>query len=93
MHKSSHEIQISDKVRLASLSPIQQIRAGKDCQRGRSPNRPIQNTDVVAWYTLGFHHVPRIEDWPVMPTLWHEFLIRPVNFFAENSVMTLPHQP
>jgi len=28
-----------------------------------------------------------------MPTMWHDFLIRPVNFFDKNPVMTLPHQP
>jgi primary-amine oxidase len=56
-------------------------------------NRPIENTDIVGWYTVGFHHVVRLEDWPVMPTMWHDFLIRPMNFFDKNPVMGLPHQP
>jgi len=53
-------------------------------------NRPIVNTDIVGWYTLGFHHIPRAEDWPVMPTMWHQFHIRPFHFFQSNPVLDLP---
>jgi primary-amine oxidase len=53
-------------------------------------NRPIANTDIVGWYTLGFHHIPRSEDWPVMPTMWHHFHIRPFHFFQSNPVLDLP---
>ncbi len=53
-------------------------------------NRPIENTDLVGWYTLGFHHMPRVEDWPVMPVMWHHFQIRPFNFFAANPALDLP---
>jgi primary-amine oxidase len=56
-------------------------------------NRAIENTDIVAWYTMGFHHVPRAEDWPVMPVMWHDFVIRPFDFFGENPAMTLPMKP
>lgn len=56
-------------------------------------NRPIEDTDIVAWYTMGFHHVPRAEDWPVMPVMWHDFVIRPFDFFPQNPVLTLSKTP
>lgn len=56
-------------------------------------NRSIENTDIVAWYTVGFHHAPRPEDWPQMPVLWHEFMIRPFGFFPQNPGMDLPMMP
>jgi primary-amine oxidase len=56
-------------------------------------DRPIENTDIVAWYTLGFHHSPRPEDWPVMPVMWHDFVLRPFDFFSQSPVLTLPPTP
>ena len=47
-------------------------------------DRPIENTDIVLWYTVGMHHVVRAEDWPLMPVVQHEFELRPFDFFAQN---------
>jgi primary-amine oxidase len=44
----------------------------------------IVATDVVAWYTMGFHHLTRPEDWPVLPTVWHGVRLRPYGFFTNN---------
>ncbi len=57
-------------------------------------NRPIKNTDIVAWYTAGFHHIPRAEDWPVMPAHWVGFTLMPHDFFDHNPALNVaPTKP
>lgn len=53
-------------------------------------DRPLADTDVVVWYTFGSHHVPRPEDWPVMPVSTAGFHLKPVGFFDGNPAVDLP---
>jgi len=51
---------------------------------------PLENTDVVVWYTFGSHHVVRPEDWPVMPVVTIGFMLKPVGFFDRNPGLDVP---
>ena len=53
-------------------------------------NRPITETNVVLWYTLGVNHVPRPEDWPVMPVRTVGFHLQPCGFFDCNPALDVP---
>ena len=53
-------------------------------------NRSVADTDVVLWYTLGYHHVPRPEDWPISPVAYCGFSLKPVGFFDTNPVLDVP---
>ncbi len=55
-----------------------------------SADRPIDGEDVVVWYTFGHHHVPRPEDWPIMPVTTAGFLLKPVGFFERNPSLDVP---
>jgi primary-amine oxidase len=49
--------------------------------------RSIEDTDIVVWYTFGLHHLPRTEDWPVMPVHAIGFMLKPFGFFDENPAL------
>lgn len=53
-------------------------------------DRSVEDTDLVVWYTFGHHHIPRPEDWPVMPTSYIGFYLKPVGFFEQNPAMDVP---
>ena len=53
-------------------------------------NRSVENQDVVVWYTFGHHHIPRPEDWPVMPVMYTGFSLKPVGFFDQNPALDVP---
>jgi len=37
----------------------------------------IWNEDLVVWFVFGVNHLPRLEDWPVMPRDITKITIRP----------------
>ena len=53
-------------------------------------DREIADTDVVFWYTFGHTHIPRPEDYPVMPTAYIGFLLKPNGFFDDNPANDVP---
>ena len=53
-------------------------------------DRPIVDTDVVLWHSFGVTHIPRPEDWPVMPVEYTGFTLLPSGFFDRNPALDVP---
>jgi primary-amine oxidase len=53
-------------------------------------DRDLDGQDVVVWHTFGLTHVPRPEDWPIMPVDRTGFVLKPVGFFDRNPTLDVP---
>ncbi len=56
-------------------------------------DRPVVDTDIVLWHSFGVTHIPRPEDWPVMPVEYTGFTLIPVGFFDRNPALDVPPSP
>jgi primary-amine oxidase len=50
----------------------------------------IENEDVLLYITIGTTHIPRPEDWPVMPVEHLRVTFKPNSFFKANPSMDVP---
>jgi len=76
--------------RYASGKYINQHAGGGGLPEYSAKDRPIANSDIVVWYTCGHHHIPRPEDWPVMPVVHMGFMLKPLGFFDQSPAMDVP---
>jgi primary-amine oxidase len=69
---------------------VVQSREDRGLPAWTAANRPIEDTDVVLWYVFGIHHIPRPEEWPVMPVDTVSFWLKPAGFFDRNPALDVP---
>jgi primary-amine oxidase len=68
----------------ASGEWVNLMREGEGVAAWSAADRNIVDRDVVLWYTFAVTHLPRPEDWPVMPVHTAGFRLVPVGFFSAN---------
>jgi primary-amine oxidase len=71
---------------------VNQSRGGGGLTDWTKGDRPIENQDIVLWYSMGVTHIPRPEDWPVMPVHKTGFKLIPNGFFGRNPAMDVPKE-
>lgn len=52
-------------------------------------DRPLAGTDLVVWFSVGFHHIVRTEDLPNMPAHEAHFGLMPANAYPYNPFLDL----
>ena len=76
---------------LSAAGPITVMHVGRGgLAEMTAGGRKIEDCDLVMWHTAGVTHVPRPEDWPVMPFVYTGFHLITVGFFNENPTFDLP---
>ena len=67
-----------------------QSRGGSGVRAWAGRKDDVVDADIVVWVQFGINHVPRIEDFPVMPCEVMKVSLKPVNFFDRNPAIDVP---
>jgi len=67
-----------------------QSRGGTGVRSWANRKDNIVDTDLVVFVQFGINHVPRIEDFPIMPCEKISVGLKPVNFFSKNPAIDVP---
>ncbi|KAL0571658.1 peroxisomal copper amine oxidase [Marasmius crinis-equi] len=54
--------------------------------------KKVTEEDLLVYLTIGTTHIPRPEDWPVMPVEHLNITLKPQSFFTKNPSMDVPSQ-
>ena len=82
----------ADERRAAGDFPNQHP-GGDGLPRWTAADRPVVDTDIVVWHTVGVTHFCRPEDFPVMPVEYTGFTLKPFGFFDRNPAIDLAPSP
>ncbi|SFS14888.1 primary-amine oxidase [Agrococcus baldri] len=50
----------------------------------------VDGGDLVVWHSFGLTHIPRPEDWPIMPVDYSGFWVKPYGFLDRNPALDVP---
>jgi primary-amine oxidase len=67
-----------------------QSRGGTGVRSWAERRDSLSGRDPVLWVQFGINHIPRVEDFPVMPVETLRVMLRPVNFFDRNPAIDVP---
>ena len=67
-----------------------QSRGGTGVRSWAERRDSLRGGDPVLWVQFGINHIPRVEDFPVMPVETLKVMLRPVNFFDKNPALDVP---
>ncbi|KAK5114535.1 hypothetical protein LTR62_002470 [Meristemomyces frigidus] len=67
-----------------------QSRGGTGVRSWANRAEKIVDEDLVVFVQFGINHIPRIEDFPVMPCEIIKVSLKPVNFFDRNPAIDVP---
>jgi len=69
---------------------VNQSKGGDGLPVWTQPAHNVKNEDIVLWHTFGVTHIPRVEDFPIMPVETCGFTLKPYNFFTANPSLDVP---